>query len=249
MNLPQVPCARRSGEEVARERILSSFEPIWDSSIKTCKAHWDNLRPNRETGSQDLRTRFVGPYTPEIDAAWSEYDESRLMDAWAASSIKIAFEVISPENTELQKLWRASCRLMKCSPLAIISPRFGLIYDSPGRGQLWPPEFCEALRALVCHSSWRGNALSLSTFIQYAVVCRIDDRQPWHMAMNKSSCQDIEAMRSLAACIRQEHIHDVCTTYREFQVARGCHCSLDFDMLYHLGSLVPKPPPGRTQAS
>lgn len=200
---------------------------------------------------QELAT-FVGPSRPVIDQVWTSQDEAWLKDIWDNSKTKSALFRIGRKNQELLKLWRLSCTLMRCSPVAIISPQHGLLYDgveltheiSPrdhGECSLWSEAFCKALSSLIVHSFWRGNAKLLSTCIQYSVVCRTDDRQPWKMAMDPSSCLDMENMRDIAVSHRSRHIHLAQTDFNASQTAHGRVLSLEYEFISYLGSIIEKP--------
>ncbi|KAG5951848.1 hypothetical protein E4U57_006573 [Claviceps arundinis] len=203
-----------------------------------------------EAGPQEKVVALVGPATPIIDEDWTAQDELWLMATWDNSSTKLALARIGSQNQELQKVWRVSCTLMQCSPVAIISPQYGLIYDGfhftsdqsdQNESPLWSEGFCKALHALVVHSFWRGDVRLLVTVIQYAVICRTDDRQPWEMAMRQSSCLDIEALRGLAASHRSKHIHSLQQDINVSQADSGKDLSLEYEFFNYLGSIIEKP--------
>ncbi|KAG6007227.1 hypothetical protein E4U21_006246 [Claviceps maximensis] len=201
---------------------------------------------------QELST-FVGPPRPIIDGYWTARDETWLTAAWNRSTTKLAFSQTEFQSQELLKLWRLSCTLMRCSPVAIISPQYGLVYegielntvssltDHDGYS-LWSEGFCKALSSLVVHSFWRGDAKLLATCIQYSVLCRTDDRQPCKLAMSPSSCLDVENLRDISASHRHRHIHLLQTDYSASQTAHGRELSLEFEFMSYLGSVIEKPP-------
>ncbi|KAG5997709.1 hypothetical protein E4U52_003285 [Claviceps spartinae] len=234
---------------IAAETICNSLPVVLEAGVCQFKNEWEIRRLSCKQ-PQEKVVALVGPATPIIDEDWTAQDELWLMATWNNSSTKLALARIGSQNQELQKVWRVSCTLMQCSPVAIISPQYGLIYDGfhftndqsdQNESPLWSEEFCKALHALVVHSFWRGDVRLLVTVIQYAVICRTDDRQPWEMAMRQSSCLDIEALRGLAASHRTTHIHSLQQDINVSQADSGKDLSLEYEFFNYLGSVIKKP--------
>ncbi|KAG6258201.1 hypothetical protein E4U24_002913 [Claviceps purpurea] len=238
---------------IAAETICSTLPVVLEAGVLQFKNEWEIRRVSCKQ-PQEKVIDLVGPVSPIIDEDWTAQDELWLMATWNNSSTKLALARIGSQNQELHKLWRYTCTLMQCSPVAIISPQYGLIYDGfeltarlnsdqsdQSESPLWSEGFCKALHALVVHSFWRGDVRLLATYIQYAVICRTDDRQPWEMAMRQSSCQDIEALRGLAASQRRMHIHSLQEDFNASQVASGRDLSLEYEFFNYLGSIIEKP--------
>ncbi|RYP10913.1 hypothetical protein DL764_000349 [Monosporascus ibericus] len=87
-------------------------------------------------------------------------------------------------NKGFLPMWKKICRLRRCFPTTIISPRNHLEYD--GRVALaggtevadpvWTRGFCDRLVRLALGGPCGGNVTLLALFIRYAVACRINDR-------------------------------------------------------------------------
>ncbi|KAG5941092.1 hypothetical protein E4U60_000202 [Claviceps pazoutovae] len=244
---------------IAAETICNSLPVVLEAGVSQFKNEWEIRRVSCKQ-SQEKVSDLVGPASPIIDEDWTAQDELWLMATWNNSSTKLALARIGSQNQELHKLWRMTCTVMQCSPVSIISPQYGLIYDGveltaafpwasrlgsdhsdQSESPLWSEGFCKALHALVVHSFWRGDVRLLATYIQYAIICRTDDRQPWEMAMRQSSCLDIEALRGLAASQRTRHIHSLQEEFNASQVASGRDLSLEYEVFNYLGSIIEKP--------
>ncbi|KAG6055531.1 hypothetical protein E4U17_002924 [Claviceps sp. LM77 group G4] len=247
----------RTKKAIAAETICHSLPVVLEAGIDQFKNEWEIRRVSCKQSQQNV-SALVGPASPIIDEDWTAQDELWLMATWNNSSTKLALARIGSQNQELHKLWRISCTLMQCSPVSIISPQYGLIYDGfeltaafssrldsdqndQNESPLWSESFCKALHALVVHSFWRGDVRLLVNAIQYAVICRTDDRQPWEMAMRQSSCLDIESLRSLAASQRRKHIHSLQEELNASQTASGRDLSLEYEFFNYLGSIIEKP--------
>ncbi|RYP67454.1 hypothetical protein DL771_007232 [Monosporascus sp. 5C6A] len=91
---------------------------------------------------------------------------------------------VPPGNKGFLPMWKKICRLRRCFPTWIISPRNHLEYD--GRVALadgtevadpvWTRGFCDRLARLALGGPWGGNMTLLALFVRYAVACRINDR-------------------------------------------------------------------------
>lgn len=258
--VPCVPCesspemsrSRRTTAAVAAEEIGNLFPAVFEAGVDQFKAGWAERRISHHRHSEADINTFVGPSRPVIDKDWTAEDEAWLMKTWEDSSTKKTLERIGSHSQELLKLWRLSCTLMRCSPVSIVSPQYGLVYDGlePTRTFFpkdhaecspWSDGFCKALHTLVVHSFWRGDARLLATTIQFTVICRTDNRQPWKMAMGPSSCLAVEKMRDVAMSRRTRHFHDVLRDYTTSQAADGRESSLEYEFLSYLGSIIEKP--------
>ncbi|KAG5951191.1 hypothetical protein E4U53_003602, partial [Claviceps sorghi] len=250
---PEMTGRRKTKAALAAENICTSLPTILEAGVDQFRNGWAARRISSCGLPEQEVSMFVGPLRPIIDEYWTAEDESWLMATWEKSTTKLAFCRIGRSNPELMKLWRISCSLMRCSPVGIISPQYGLIYDGvdltpsfypPDHSEcpLWSEGFCKALGALVVHSFWRGDAKLLASCIQYCVICRTDDRQPWKMALSPSSCLDVENLRAMAASPRNTHIHVLQMDYNGTQAAHGRELSLEYEFMCYLGSIIEKPP-------
>lgn len=238
-----------SSREVAAQKAIALFPPIFDTSAKEARTIWKKRRDPHPSSNDELLRTIVGPETPLFDRNWTKKDEARLREVWDESSSKPAFENIYGTGTELLRLWKLSSRLMKSSPLAILSPQHGLVYESTqipmsngrdNRCQLWSVTFCEALGILVHHSLWNADPKLLTAAIQYAVICRGDIRHPWTLAFGSFSCKAMETMKIVSSERRMRHMYDLCSEYKASQMAHGRQVSLEFDFFCHLGSQIKK---------
>ncbi|QPG97139.1 hypothetical protein C2857_005842 [Epichloe festucae Fl1] len=244
--------SRRTTAAVAADDIGNLFPTVFEAGVDQFKTGWTERRISHHRHSEADINTFVGPSLPVIDKDWTAEDEAWLMKTWEDSSTKKTLERIGSHSQELLKLWRLSCTLMRCSPVSIVSPQYGLVYDGLEPTRIffpkdhaecspWSDGFCKALHALVVHSFWRGDARLLATTIQFTVICRTDNRQPWKMAMGPSSCLGMEKMRDVAMSQRARHFHDIIRDYATSQAADGREMSLEYAFLRYLGSIIDKP--------
>ncbi|GJN79859.1 hypothetical protein PLIIFM63780_003381 [Purpureocillium lilacinum] len=182
-----------------------------ESALKNCAAelveralaHFKENPPPKTTprGLRDI----LGSRVVAHDDLWTTEDEERLQDDCA--SREDAFAAVKGSK-QLLTAWKSCIQSMRCSPLAIISPRHSLFVGqetAPARGQnratteglLWPQNLYTELVTLVSSPIWLGEPLALSAAIQFAVICRTDERRPWRMPC-VTSCQGMEALKRRA---------------------------------------------------
>lgn len=238
-------------------RATSIFPAVFRKRLDAAQQHWKSANQGANFNKQEFENSILGPVQPIIDDEWSTDDEAWFMSTWEKSSSKPALETISQDHAHLLKLWKTCCKILKVSPLSIISPRHGLVYaveslrpetESPNNSQrqLWSEHFCKVLLKLTCHSFWKADARNLTAAIQYAVICRDDDRRPWKLASSNSSCEAMQTMSDIVSSVRARGLHDLCSGYYAAQIANGREPSLDYSFFCHLGSLIktratPKP--------
>ncbi|KAF5529261.1 hypothetical protein FNAPI_13933 [Fusarium napiforme] len=78
-------------------------------------------------------------------------------------------------------------RIFRMSPFSLISPFVGLTYvpvpQKSNEGAslvIWSEKFCDELSHLITHPIWpRGDIDFFTAALQYAVICRTDDRRRW----------------------------------------------------------------------
>lgn len=182
-----------------------------ESALKNCAAelveralaHFKE-NPAPKSTPRGLRD-ILGSSVVAHDDLWTTEDEERLQNDCA--SREDAFAAVQG-SAQLLTAWKSCIQSMRCSPLAIISPRHSLFVHQEAtraRGQnlattdglLWPQSLYTELVTLVSSPIWLGEPLALSAAIQFAVICRTDERRPWRMPC-VTSCQGMEALKRRA---------------------------------------------------
>lgn len=143
----------------------------------------DEQRPPITEDDYDI---VLGPTEPEFDEWWTEEDERRMMQEWRQSPEKTDMEQMKGLQIDAMGLWAICLRLYRCSPFAILSPRRGLKYELTEinkvgitRSTIWTQAYCRIFGEVMVHTIWRDNLDILVAFLQFAVICRTDDRRPW----------------------------------------------------------------------
>ncbi|KAI8660112.1 hypothetical protein NCS57_00987600 [Fusarium keratoplasticum] len=151
-------------------------------SKDTLKATRSFLEKRRPPVREEDVDKYVGPTAPPLNNMWTQQDEDAMMAEWNASPEKVVYASINGPNGVITTMWKVCLRVFRCSPLALISPRQGLRYQplaGPSQAGLWSREFCNRLTALFVYPVWQGRPIRLAMLLQYAVICRTDDRRPW----------------------------------------------------------------------
>lgn len=120
---------------------------------------------------------IVGPVQPVFTAKWTQQDEDKMMDEWNSSPEKESYASMRP-NPSLKALWKVCMRIFRCTPLDLLSPLLQLRYNA---SVVLAQKFCNALSPLIPHPVWKGSAWRLAMALQYAIICRTDDRRPWRL--------------------------------------------------------------------
>ncbi|KAF4467768.1 hypothetical protein FALBO_5363 [Fusarium albosuccineum] len=153
---------------------------------RPAKATRPGRPPLLERANPDAVAAVVGPEKPYFDAEWTEEDESWLLRD--DSQEILAFANITKQDTHLLEAWRVCTQRFRCSPFALLSPLRGLTYQTAVRPEgsdaepvLWDQEFCRQFSQVLAHPIWRRDVDVLTMVLQYAVICRTDDRRLWKM--------------------------------------------------------------------
>ena len=218
------------------------------------------LEKKRKPVLEEDLDELLGPMEPEYDKWWSKDDERALIQEWKQSKERQDFKRITTSSNSknekvvrttainaLQGLWKISIRLFRCSPFAILSPRRNLVYQPlPSKRQgsvkttLWSQEFCENLGHLMANPLWCGSADLLAIILQFAVICRTDDRRPWKF---EADLVDSRVLLNLRRKMDQvdgdtlpQSVHDMHTAIRRSLKAKGMVPSVISDLLHRIGS-------------
>ncbi|KAH6897367.1 hypothetical protein B0T10DRAFT_584091 [Thelonectria olida] len=140
-----------------------------------------------------------------MDDSWTQADEDAVQAQWDSSPERRAFETDGIMHDDHLKLWRMCLRLFDCSPFHILSPLRNLRYHATedtlnGSGSIvWSLPFSRLFSALLTHPIWHSSRNRLAMALQYAVICRTDDRRVWKMPPT-SKCA---ALKRLEAALGQ----------------------------------------------
>ncbi|KAF7538210.1 hypothetical protein G7Z17_g12687 [Cylindrodendrum hubeiense] len=144
---------------------------------------------------EDTLGDAIGPdivYSDELERQWSESTERQALE-------KSHFRLMGP--------WKVCLRIFRCSPMAIITPLRRLVHhptlsnapDAPV-SPLWGQQFCVKLSILLAHRIWKGKPAFLAMLLQFAVICRTDDRRVWEIP----STVTCPVLKRLRAAMRKE---------------------------------------------
>ncbi|KAG5751212.1 hypothetical protein H9Q72_009343 [Fusarium xylarioides] len=142
---------------------------------------------------EESLVRIIGPSEPTYDITWGVADEQALNSK--AASVRAEFRQLSRDiangksgnYSRLLTVWKLSMRIFRMSPFSLISPFVGLSYvpvpQKSNEGAslvIWNQTFCDELSHLITHPIWpRGDIEFFTAALQYAVICRTDDRRRW----------------------------------------------------------------------
>ncbi|KAF4440360.1 hypothetical protein F53441_12308 [Fusarium austroafricanum] len=220
------------------------------------KKHKSDVRHQMNEGAPSLRERDLKRMCltqdePRFDEQWTRLDEQALPYYGSAAEDEIEeLERKCTGNTtknsfhgDLAFLWRVSIRLYHSTPFTLLSPRYGLDYIlvSPSNnepGNVWGQNFAKSLSQVITHPFFRADIDLLRTVLQYAVICRTDDRRPWKIPMSVRG----GPLTRMKADIESEEGSLSCSVHSIHKRARRATATSDYsivsDVTFRLGEVA-----------
>ncbi|KAM0218058.1 hypothetical protein ACHAQD_006994 [Fusarium lateritium] len=197
---------------------------------------WSNIRQHLELT------------TGAITDTWTQEDEDAILEIWNECPAK-GRNMNTSQFASMLTLHKYSVRVLKASPNWVISPFFGLRYQpvgnnsGAGNGDILSKRICEDLASLIVHPCFEAECTRLAWALQYAITCRLDDRQcrsPTSKGL-KNSCPALKylygEMRA-GVDILPEPLHSMHTSARTHALENGNTPSHWSDLLHHIGEKV-----------
>ncbi|PWI72312.1 uncharacterized protein PCL_10935 [Purpureocillium lilacinum] len=186
----QNPASQASTKGTRAQRAHELAQETVEAQMSLAREYFKS-NPAPDGDSDTVLNIIIGSASPEFDRFWTHADEWRLQNRYTSSGLAQEVRSIRGAHSHMRQLWKTSCWEMRCSPLAIVSPRYGMSFQSVTRGRrtptqttapaerLWSKHFCLDLNDLVSHPVWEGESSMLATALQATVIHRTDDRRPW----------------------------------------------------------------------
>lgn len=180
------PIAEGEAGASSKKRKNTDSQPEWEKSQREILKQL--LIDQRPPITEDVCDAILGPIAPEFDEWWTQEDESLMMQRWGESEEKADMERMKAGSlkTRTMVLWKICLRLYRCSPFAVLSNRHGLQYQATetkaggtAGSSMWSQDFCKLLGEIITHPIWRNDVDLLVAYLQFAVICRTEDRRPW----------------------------------------------------------------------
>ncbi|KAJ4262941.1 hypothetical protein NW762_006554 [Fusarium torreyae] len=191
--------SRMEAQKAAAARGLSAEDKKAQKELKGEEKRREKAKKELEERTKSLNDDFptienidfMRRRHPQFGHRWTE-DEDAL--AYTSSLAHEQIEDLASDirakkrgdYSRLTTLWKVCLRVFRCSPFELLSPRHNLDFlpvtgpknDSPA---VWNQTFCDELSHIITHNVWDGEVASLRAALQYAVICRTDDRRRWIM--------------------------------------------------------------------
>ncbi|PCD30400.1 hypothetical protein AU210_010082 [Fusarium oxysporum f. sp. radicis-cucumerinum] len=183
-----------------------------------------------------------------VDVQWGPEDDDAIAGEWDRSAQKANSMMFdSAQHASLLALFKACLRLFQTTPIAILSPYYGLRYQpvSHNQGNKWVYSklFCDELTALLVHPFWEGNTDLLATALGWTVICRLDDRRLWEGRLDMpwtalhSVFKQVDHCRERGQDLPSSY-HDMHKLEREF-VSERCELPGEWsDLFFEIGELA-----------
>ncbi|KAF5580285.1 uncharacterized protein FSUBG_13438 [Fusarium subglutinans] len=226
---------------------LDSMVPA-DSMSRVQAREMLERHPELNYSSQDEPSFYdeLVPWPKKHD--WSDKDNTAVDREWNRSEVKkeSSKALNTCQYAALYLLFKISLRLYRTTPIALLSPVYGLRYQPVSKvANRWimAGTFCETLSGIMVHPCWEEDTASLAIALGWAVICRLDSRTAWEVSV-EVSCPVIQRTFDKIQGYGQKSLdksyHDLHKAERERASARGESLSWHSDILYALGEAVPK---------
>lgn len=137
---------------------------------------------------------------PVYDYFWSENDQE---DLEARANVDQEFAKRILIDAYMSSVWKTVYRFAGCLATDIIGPNTYMAFRSSSplvKHAKWSPRFSEHLVVLFVHPWFNFDTEKMALAIQWAVICRTDDRRVYHL----SGCDDDMFLAELVSVIQRE---------------------------------------------
>lgn len=242
----QAPTNFEEGQEEAdmeqhtmtRTARIRSSRPARQEDVRRCIDRIKNDVPtvtlDDDTLLRLLQTRVPGSVTNDKEVMGMVQAE------WEASGECLAMRIAPDIRTETRDAWRIGVHLLRCSPIAIISPAWGLYYDNDNRETcLWSRRFSSTLGMIMIHPIWNEDKHSLIRAIQVAVTCRTEEHRPFRMPGGESAIVNCLA-REVAHNTNGRSMAEICNSLRRAHGTARTRMTTttEFAFIKHLAATV-----------
>lgn len=136
-----------------------------------------------------------GDQATALDIEWTS-EQEELLD-----QVRSEYPKLLTMNQKHKSLYKTVFRFMHCLPSDVIGPKTFLEFDSSlAANNQWTMHFCERLGELAPQPLFRGSPAKLALAIQWAVICRTDDRRKYRL----SGCADDGFLQCLTTVIDEK---------------------------------------------
>ncbi|KAM0548032.1 hypothetical protein ACHAPJ_010090 [Fusarium lateritium] len=174
-----------SAAEKQAHKKRKEEEKKLEEEKRTIKKHRDSLNDAHPSVQNGGLLRIFQPRHGPLQQ--QKYDISSAKNEYGV--MKHDIDKDKKDNySRVMTLWKICIRIFRCSPYALLSHVQGLVYlpvfkpeDEPPA--IWNQTFCDDLSHILTHPVWDGEVEFLQTALQYAVICRTNDRRRWTMPL------------------------------------------------------------------
>lgn len=141
--------------EASQKRWTAKLPPVQREDMEAmCRPKWTERHENefmKKMESLDLSKR-----------------REEVMKAWAS------------REQHHEQMWKVCCHFLRTTPDMIIGSGNLLVYHGDHcTNENWSRAFCESFTLLAAHHYWGGIWTRLRLAIQFAVICRTNDKRRW----------------------------------------------------------------------
>lgn len=128
------------------------------------------------------------------DDEWTEEDEKQMKSALKATA---RWKDLSGVRDATVGVWKLFFRFTGRLVTDVLGLSTGLVYKGQKK---WPDSFCQPLHTYLCLPFMRGNVMRLRLALQWAVICRTNDRRRHYL----NGCEQDVFLRMLAEVMHHQ---------------------------------------------
>ncbi|KAF5617730.1 uncharacterized protein FTJAE_12520 [Fusarium tjaetaba] len=216
----------------------------------TAREFAEKISENTRAFRRENVDSYVGELIRPPRDGWSQAHEDAMTRMWEETDHKEAVGGMlkngKTTQAHLLSLFKVCLRVYKMSPIRFMSFSLGVEYlGDRGSSAVFSRAYSDELARLIVHPAFNGKKDNVAVAMQYAVICRIDDRRLWPETTSRPACpaliKMVEVMNESETGESEDSIHRTHLECRRECAREGKTPSKISDLLFAIGETVKKP--------
>ncbi|KAF5600424.1 hypothetical protein FPANT_2439 [Fusarium pseudoanthophilum] len=215
----------------------------------TAREFAEKISENTRAFRRENVDSHVGELIRPPGDGWSQAHEDAMNRMWGKTDHKEAVGGMLKNGKTTQghllSLFKVCLRVYKMSPIRFMSFSNGVEYlGDRGSSAIFSRAYSDELARLIVHPAFNGKKENVAIAMQYAVICRIDDRRLWPDTTSRPACpaliKMVEVMNESETGESEDSIHRTHLECRRECAREGKTPSKISDLLFAVGETVKK---------
>ncbi|KAF5603653.1 hypothetical protein FPCIR_1250 [Fusarium pseudocircinatum] len=216
----------------------------------TAREFAEKISENTRAFRRENADSHIGELIRPPGDGWSQAQEDGMNRLWEKTDHKEAVGGMmnskgKTTQAHLLTLFKVCLRVFGMSPIRFLSFSHGVEYlGERGSSAIFSKAYSDELARLIVHPAFNGKNHNLAIVMQYAVICRIDDRRLWPDTTSTLACPALtkmtEVMNESENGESENSIHRTHMECRRECAREGKTPSKISDLLFAVGETVKK---------